>query len=332
MNGFAGSPLDLAALDADRAAFDTAVARSLGVDPFCSSSDWILPAAETLMPAREPYVYRCDSGFIALMRGHHPRGFRYLEALEASWGLASPLVGPDARVLAEALADLLQHARGEFELLVLSGIIRGSALESEVKRALERARFMAVPHSTTTRHLADLAGGLEGFLARRSRYFRRNVERARRKADEVGVELESLAVGNATDADRLFDRVVAVESASWKGQSGMGIDHGEWGRFYRLIVRRLAARGAQRAVIARLRGRDVAYVLGGVLGRRYRGLQMSFDETSRELSLGTLCQIQQIADLAAEGVETYDLGTGLEYKRHWAEVTEDSEVLFVVPG
>ena len=47
--------------------------------------------------------------------------------------------------------------------------------------------------------------------------------------------------------------------------------------FYQRALPRLAARGALRLSFARDGERDVGYVLGGVLGDTYRGLQLSYD-------------------------------------------------------
>jgi CelD/BcsL family acetyltransferase involved in cellulose biosynthesis len=94
-------------------------------------------------------------------------------------------------------------------------------------------------------------------------------------------------------------------------------------RFYRLMLPRLAARGALRAVLVTRGGRDVAFCFGGLFpagGRTgYRGLQSSYDDDLARLSPGALAHLEMIALLCEEGVATYDLGSDMDYKRRWGE-------------
>ena len=169
-------PITLAELDAQAADFDAAVAATSHVDRFCSSSDWILPAHQVLMARpRTPFLYRGAAGFVALARGDHPQGFRYLEPLEAMWGLAAPLIG--ARALAAEFVDLARERAGDWEVLCLSGLLAGSPQLDDVIRGFD-GRYELVETGTTVRHVASLDGGLDGFLGRRSKNFRRGLKRA----------------------------------------------------------------------------------------------------------------------------------------------------------
>ncbi len=167
-------------------------------------------------------------------------------------------------------------------------------------------------------------------MSRRSRNFRKALRRARRAAEVAGIEFQSCHAAAPAAADALYERISCVETRSWKGRAGVGINSGNMHAFYRDMVPRLAARGLLRVIFAMHEGRDVAYVLGGVLGHTYRGLQFSYDRDYERNSLGNLCQYEQIVELCQEGVTNYDLGTGMDYKRRWAEKTRDSVTLFVV--
>ena len=61
-----------------------------------------------------------------------------------------------------------------------------------------------------------------------------------------------------------------------------------------------------------------------------RGFQFSFDRRLRELSLGSLMQRAQIAALCDEGIETYDLGMDVRYKRRWADRARDTLTLAIL--
>ncbi len=321
--------LSLDAFAAMAAEFDQWVRRCPDIDSFCSSSDWILPAAAELMPPRDPFLWRGRSGWVAMMRGVHAQGWRYLEPLEASWGLACPLIGDDAEAIATDFAQLVRRAESEWDVLLLSCVPSTSRLRAQLERRLG-AHYEIGQQGNTVRHIADLRGGLAGFLGRRSRNFRRSLQRSRRRAAAAGVEFTALRPTDPAGADVLFDRALAVERRSWKGEAGLGIDTPGFGDFYRSMLRRLALRGGLRARFARQEGGDVGFVLGGVLDRGYRGLQLSYDRRLRDVGLGNLLQLEEITELCAEGFESYDLGTGLEYKQRWAEGVLASDVLIVL--
>ena len=321
--------LTLAELEGRAAAFDQAVAATPAIDHFCSSSDWILPAHAAFMPPREPWLFHGAEGYVAMMRGLHPQGWSYIEPLESVWGLACPLIGPTCRPLVEAFTDLCRRREAAWEVAVVSGVPLMSELLSELLLRLSvRYRLMQGP--ITVRHLADLRGGLDAFLGRRSRNFRKSLKRALRTAADLGITFERQGAGDAGSALALYERIVRVEARSWKGREGVGIDQGPMHDFYRDMVARLAAHGRLRVMMARHDDRDVGYILGAVFQGGYRGLQFSFDAEHEHLSLGNLSQYHQIIELCAEGCDSYDLGTDMAYKRRWADTTHDSVTLVAV--
>ena len=321
-------PRTLEQLEAESSDYDACVDATADIDQFCTSTDWVVPAARELMPEREPWIFRGDDGWVALMRGHHPNGWRYLEPLEAAWGLASPVVGADPETIADQLEALVQTRAADWEVMLLSGLPLRTPLHRAVVGRVS-ARYEVFRQGTAVRHVAHLTGGLDGFLGRRSRNFRRSLTRADASARAAGIEFVACHVG-ADRSGAVFDRIQAVEHRSWKGREGVGIEAGSFGEFYRHMTRRLGARGALRTWFARHQDRDVAFCFGGVVGDSYRGLQMSFDDAYRDYSLGNLCQLRQIEELCAQGFASYDLGTGLEYKHRWAEETVESDVLVVM--
>src|SRR5436190_23101416 len=90
-------------LDARADELDRVALAAPDIDRFCSSSSWVLPAAEALTPGGTPWLYSGPDGFLATVVRER-EGVRAVEALEASWGLACPLVGGPAAPLAAAAA------------------------------------------------------------------------------------------------------------------------------------------------------------------------------------------------------------------------------------
>ena len=317
-------PIDIAAVADD---FDREVAATPAIDRFCSSSAWILAAAAALMPPRAPFAFRGASGYFAAMRGVHPAGFPYIEPVELAWGLAAPLIGRDPAGLAADVAGVLA-ARRDWQLAILAGL----TADGPQRRALDRAlppRWERRRGTPTLRHIASLDGGLDGFLARRSRELRKTLRKGLRAAADAGVTFES-ARASPREADALYERIQGVEARSWKAREGVGIVSGPMRAFYQLMLPRLCAHGQQRTLFARQGERDLGYILGAVFEGEYRGLQFSYDDEHARLGLGGLLQLHQVTALCEEGIARYDLGTEMDYKRRWAEEVMETEMLVLV--
>jgi hypothetical protein len=317
-------PVDLAAVAND---FDAEVALTPAIDRFCSSSAWILAAAAALMPPRTTFSFKGKHGYFAAMRGVHPAGFPYVEPVELAWGLAAPLIGRDPVALVEELVPMLANRR-DWQLVIMSGhTVAGPqrrALDATLPPRWERRRGQP-----TIRHVASLEGGLDGFLSRRSREFRKSLRKAERTAASAGLTFEAVRAGPGQGAG-LYERIQAVEQHSWKSHDNVGIAQGPMRAFYAAMLPRLCELGQQRTIFARLGDRDVGYILGAVMAGEYRGLQFSYADDVAHLDVGNLMQLRQIGELCADGVGRYDLGTEMDYKRRWAEELMETEMLVLV--
>ncbi len=321
-------------LSSEAARYDEAVLRTPAIDHFCSSSFWILPAAEHLMTPGGPWVRRSDGAYVALARSDHgpssASSSSVLHPLEAMWALPSPLVGAEPEALSQFLLEALGSDPG-WGAAFLTGLHERSALWKKLVPSLS-CRYELSRGPVTRRYAVDLTDGVDGFLRNRSSGFRKNLRKAERRARQVELRFEIADECAPEDADASFDRLLAIERRSWKGRRGVGIDTDPMCAFYRDMNRRLVERGARRLVFATLDGNDAAYIFGGVLGKTYRGLQFSFDDTYAEHSLGNLCQLEEIRRLSDDGVEIYDLGTEVPYKKRWGDRVFSTSCLVVQPS
>ncbi|MEL6339368.1 MAG: GNAT family N-acetyltransferase [Myxococcota bacterium] len=328
-NRFGWTELELDAFDARRDHFDALVAQTPDIDGFCSSTDWVIPAHRALMPERTTRIWRSDAGYLALALAIAEDGRRFLQPLEAAWCLACPLIGADTTALARESARLLHAERESFDLALLCGLTPSTAFLSKVARALV-PYFELRQGPSTVRHIADLSEGLEPYLARRSRNFRRSLARAEKRCHDAGISFENAATDAEPEA--LYRRILGVELRSWKGRELSGITEGGMRELYADIVARLSRRRTLEVTFARFEGKDVAYILGGRFGSSYRGLQFSFDASFERYSLGNVIQLQTMRRLEAEGVRDYDLGTDVPYKSRWADRQHETLMLVVVSG
>ncbi len=321
--------LDRAEFEAAGAAYDRAVAADRTIDRFCSRSAWILSFHDAFHPRAKLCIARVDDDFVALAAVDEPGLGIVLEPLEAMWGFASPLVGDGG---ADLLRRLLEPSADHFERapLLLRGLpVVRSRLEP-LLRVLE-ARFAFRPITHTVRFQASLEGGFDGWLARRSPRFRKNLRAARSRTRAAGVRFECMTPLDPLATSALYERALAIERDSWKTRSGNGVDRGPMREFYARMLPRLATAGALRVLLAARDGVDLGYLYGGVAERSFRGLQFSFREEVRDLGLGNALQAEMLERLCAEGIESYDLGSQSDYKRHWAEVGQITTGLLAIP-
>ncbi len=212
--------------------------------------------------------------------------------------------------------------------LVLPGLVPESDLETAMGRALTEHVGMVGVGMAVERCQAELPATADAFLDARSPRFRRNLRRAVRDAETIGISFEVL---DALPLDTVMRRVLDVESRSWKGREGGGLLGDRMSDAFGDMARRLRATGRCRVTVARHDGRDIGFILGGVRGATYRGLQISYDDAYRASSVGHLLQWHEVRRCITEGVRTYDLGMPLDYKDQWSDVRFVTRSLVVRP-
>lgn len=300
--------------------YDELVASSaakIGADPVCSTSRWIVPAAAAFASEADPRVFRGDNGMAVLLEHVNPNG-PVLTSFDCVWGFATPFVGPDpVKLIDEVVADLLP--RLDYYAMSIAGIDPTSPLFEELQR------LAPVGYTDTAdRCVGDLSDGFEAWMGRRSSRFRRSLRAAANRGEATGISVEHLSPTGTAEATAALERVLAIEKLSWKTEADSGLIDTDLGFFTRSMCQRFARTGDLRVSFARLDGVDVGYVIGGIVGDRYRGFQHSFDQRLAELSIGKLLQFHHISTLAAEGVAAYDLGMHMAYKESYADRIEST--------
>lgn len=311
-------------LDAESAAFDAMVAATPEIDHYCSASDWILPAHTAFAPHQAPFIWRTEHGYLPFALERQDQ--RVLMPLELAWGFPSPIIAERPEALVVDLTMLLGEQRRTWDLAAIGGIVP----DSRAFRALIAQlgpRYRLLRGESTRRYRASLAGGVDGWLSRRSRDFRKGLRRSRAKADAMGLSFERVPSGASAEA--AYERLLDVDRRSWKGLEGSGLSSPQMATHYRLMSARLQRRDALRLWFARHDGRDVGYILGGLFAGTYRGLQFAYDDDYGAVGLGNLMQLVTIEAVAQEGVTLYDLGSDVEYKARWGEECFETMVVLV---
>jgi len=299
--------------------WNLAASQSPQVDPFCCRTEWQLSFHEAMGPDRQLLVREAPGSLVAFAEQKRPDGAVVFTPVESHWLFGCPLLGPDAIALLEQLAGEHEPQAGmPAPLFVISGLIpRGELFQKMYRRLAPRFDFFE--HRDDVLCSASLAGGLDGFLSRRSAKHRRGLAKQARRATREGVTFERHAPTDTADAAAVYARMLAVEESSWKGIGECGMSTGLSRSYYDCMMRRLSASGRGRVIFARHAERDIGYIFGSRAGEHYRGQQFSYADDWKAYSIGNLLQVEQIKWLCEEQVLSYDMGPMMDYKRHWTE-------------
>lgn len=323
------------------AKIEQAVDATPGIDPWCSGPDWILSVNAGFAPKAPRVLLEADddAGFVSLARYRTASDRSLLGCLEPLWGFGSPVVGSDLDSVTKSLVEYLRLV-DDWDLAYLTGFpadtcppkvadsdpLRPDATTIQIAKTMTALGTVSL-RPGIVRQVANLDSGYDAWLANRSSTFRRNLRKATRRAEDVG-----LSIIDVVDDTQLFGRLLAIEHQTWKGKEDSGITSTEMQRMYSTIVDRLAERGRLMAHVAQLNGEDVGYILGGLRNRRYRGLQLSYVDGHDTLSIGNILQDHQIQLLCTDqAADAYDLGMDFGYKRSWADQAERSVAIVIQP-
>lgn len=312
-----------------RGGFDGAVALTPQVSRFCSASAWALAAYERL----DTGVGGAEGTPLLIGEGNHwlafaPRGAHYFQPLEGAWMFGCPLVGPEPERSIALLKNTARRVVGEPRGYIVGGVERMGDLHARL-RTLGAGGLKYQELEGVGAMLIDLGPGIDAWLGRRSRKFRKNLRAADKKVREAGITIET--ANGESDAEELFQRIFSIQQQTGKWSGGTDIFHSEdCRRFYRQLLGDLQQSGRLRLQFARKDGRDIAHIFGGVFGDTYRGLQMSYLEEFAALGLGNLLQWDNLTRMEKEGIRTYDLGMPSEYKYRWADRERKTVISLVV--
>jgi len=313
--------------------WNRAVADSNVVDPFCCRTDWQLSFHQAFAPQREVYISQSAGSVVAFAQTATAYQRKLYTPLEALWLYGSPMLGAHGvELLEQVIRDLSRHdqsAQGP-PLFLVSGFQIGGPVQAELVQRFER-RFQLLLCNQEILCSASLAGGLEGYLTRRSASHRRGLKKQSNRARSLGIGFARHRPLDVQQADQLFARMIEVEKKSWKGIRQCGMAEQPSALFYQTMLHRLALAGAARIMFARHAGEDIGFIFGGVFDGIYRGQQFSYVDHWQRHSIGNLLQIEQIRWLCEEHAVRYDMGPMMDYKQHWTEHRDRIAAWYLAP-
>jgi CelD/BcsL family acetyltransferase involved in cellulose biosynthesis len=258
-------------------------------------------------------------------------------ALTAPGG--SDYVDPPVRLgaeleLAEAWGRGLAQIKDGWDYVAFDRVTAGSAWGACVAAGMRGsgARLVGLEEKAMLPWV-DISNGYDAWLAARSRNFRSQLGRRRRR-----LEREHRTVFRRTDdpdalvddLDILFD----LHERRWRARGGAGVLPSSMRPFHEAFARRALDKGWLRLWTLELDGSAVASWYGWRCGPSYCYYQSGFDPDYEAQAPGTVMLVHTIEQAAKEGAAVYEMLWGDEdYKYRFAtDRHEAARVLLVRPS
>ena len=317
------SAKEVLSLDRPQSLWNKLAIQTRQQDPFCCSPSWQLSFHDAFSPKRRLLIRHSDDSLVAFAEKIFSPEDIYLTPIEPRWFFGNNVLGPKGtELLRDTLIDIERHYAPTFPKIMISAIPPQGAVYKKLRKNFP-VGFVFSRHSLETQCAASLAGGMDGFLSRRSANHRRKLRKQSRRAAEKGVTFERYGPTAISEIDAIYRRMLSVELSSWKGIGQCGMAERQPKKFYHTMFRRMTASQGARIMFARHEDKDIGFIFGGMVGDIYRGQQFSFDDDWSDVSIGNLLQLEQIKWLCEEGARRYDMGPlqgyRMDYKRHWTE-------------
>lgn len=177
----------------------------------------------------------------------------------------------------------------------------------------------------------DLGSGFEQWLAARSKTFRREMNRKRRKLEEAG---GSFRFATADSLQRDVATFLRLHRARLAGQGGSSLSGDGVERMLVAVGRELHAAERFRLLCIELEGETIAAQVLLAAGREVSAWNSGFDESRAKLSPAMLCVMESLRYASERGERTMSLGSGgqdYKYRLSNGEDSLSSHVL-VPPG
>jgi len=207
--------------------------------------------------------------------------------------------------------------------------------DSRVPNALRdsyRAKALILSRAGNPYPFIELTGGdVEQHLSSR---LRQDLRRARRKAENMGkVSFALHAPSNKDDFLPLFNELLRVEAASWKGSAGSALSlDAARKRFYQEYGIAACENGSLRMGFMYIDDVAVAAQLAVESEGRYWLFKIGFDEKYAKCSPGLLLTLETLRYASDTGLVSYEfLGTAAHWTKRWTKTERGSLMVAVYP-
>lgn len=269
-------------------------------------------------PDEEPFVIAWRRGgelrgVLPLVRARRgpARLLRFAGARRADW-VTPACREEDEAEMAAACAELLGRERRAWHAIRFDRLDEGSVWPDALRRLKGAAPAVASPRRRDVLPCIEFGeGGFEAYLAGRSRNFRSQLGRRRRKLERdhgLGFRMTETAAELEADMEIFF----RLHDARWEERGGSSSADPATREHQRRFAAAALERGWLRLWTAEADGAAAASWYGWRIGERYCYALAGLDEAYERLALGTVLLGHTIEQAAAEGARVYDMMWGDE--------------------
>lgn len=243
--------------------------------------------------------------------------------------------GEHRREISEGLSAFLKEHKSLWDISDFAEIpedIFNSSLLSEPNFCINFKAFKVMESSVCP--YLDIAREWEEFYRKRKkRKFRYNVERARRKLEDLGtVEFKTLKTWK--EIESYLPQIFDVHRKRWKGYyTGSIFSTLSGENFFRMIAKEYITKGWMDLAVLLLDDQVIAYSYSFKWDGRYFYYNPAYDPKYSNYSPGNLLLINILERLFDMGFKRIDFGRGdLSYKYLWSDdVRQNKRVIFASP-
>ncbi len=245
----------------------------------------------------------------------------------SDWGTFYGPIGSNPTATLQIGMKHIAETPRDWDLLDLRWVDQDGTDRGRTEQAMTAAHF--APHAQPWNQTAvvELNGDWDTYWKNRTKKWRANVRRSRRRLEELGtVRFVRYRPKGAIEGDGdprwdLFDDMITVAKMSWQSDSTTGttICDEEVYHFLRDTHAAAARTGKLDLNILYLNDRPVAFTYNYAHDGQVYGLRTGFDPELAEVSPGKVLLSFLIQDSFDRGDKVFDMGVGLfKYKREWA--------------
>ncbi|MEM7393600.1 MAG: GNAT family N-acetyltransferase, partial [Verrucomicrobiota bacterium] len=232
----------------------------------------------------------------------------------------------------DRLAKAIEACKTDWDVLHLKGIAHD---DNRVLTALQQAcpqHTLAVSHRYISPYL-ELEGTYHDYTMRRSRNFRKQLKRDRKRLEERGSLL--IEQGETLDSREAVDSVHRITNQSWKSQRGTGLfQHPALRDFMIDLFDATREAGTLMTRFLTSNGERIAHEVCFRHHGRVYSYNSCFNAAFANASPGEVLTAAVLEEAWASGCTEYDMLRGDEdYKLRWSKtVRTEDEVMLLSPG
>ncbi|MCK4795616.1 MAG: GNAT family N-acetyltransferase [Desulfobacteraceae bacterium] len=165
----------------------------------------------------------------------------------------------------------------------------------------------------------DISGGMDSYLATRSRNFRKRIKQSLNRANRLG-RVEYDIVKNMENSNDIVKRLKSLDHKTWQHQNGTGLfSTTENSKFYSSLIHDYSERKTMIVCFLKIGGVDAAYEVATFSGPTAFFLKYGYDPAFNKCRPGLLIQTYLSSYSSSLGLKEVDLlGETTTEKARWA--------------